>query len=123
MIENLIHMNGYGLFVWLSFGLVLVSCSLVYLKAKKTLNKYEKEYYVQVDGLITENKIEQLSCTTSISNKLKSKLIAFLMLPKKVKNRILFLALSILITVILVFFILKTLNNNILYFEGHRVLN
>ena len=45
------------------------------------------------------------------------------MLPKKVKNRILFLALSILITVILVFFILKTLNNNILYFATPTEIN
>ena len=28
-------------------------------------NKYEKEYYVQVDGLVTENKIEQLRNETS----------------------------------------------------------
>ena len=45
------------------------------------------------------------------------------MLPKKVKNRILFLILSFLITVILVFFILKTLNNNILYFATPTEIN
>ena len=61
MIENLIHMNGYGLFVWLSFGLVLVSCSLVYLKAKKTLNKYEKEYLAELKTLSENEKNEVLT--------------------------------------------------------------
>jgi len=32
-------------------------------------NKYEKEYYVQVDGLVTENKIEQLRKGVQISVK------------------------------------------------------
>ena len=39
------------------------------------------------------------------------------MLTKKVKNRIIFLTLSILIGIILIFLILKTLNNNLLYFR------
>lgn len=45
------------------------------------------------------------------------------MLPKKVKNRILFLILSFTITVILVFFILQTLNKNILYFATPTEIN
>ena len=39
------------------------------------------------------------------------------MLSKKVKNRILFLAVAILASLISVFFILKSLNSNILYFN------
>jgi cytochrome c-type biogenesis protein CcmE len=39
------------------------------------------------------------------------------MLTKKVKNRMIFLTLSILIGIILIFLILKTLNNNLLYFR------
>mgnify|MGYP006089894843 CR=1 FL=1 len=39
------------------------------------------------------------------------------MLAKKVKNRILFLAIAVLISIISVFFILKSLNSNILYFN------
>ena len=39
------------------------------------------------------------------------------MLSKKVKNRILFLAVAILVSLISVFFILKSLNSNILYFN------
>lgn len=45
------------------------------------------------------------------------------MLPKKVKNRILFFILSFTITVILVFFILQTLNKNILYFATPTEIN
>jgi len=40
------------------------------------------------------------------------------MLTKKVKNRILFLTLSLIIFVALIFFIIKTLNNNLLYFKS-----
>ena len=40
------------------------------------------------------------------------------MLTKKVKNRILFLTLSFVIFSILIFFIIKTLNNNLLYFKS-----
>ena len=39
------------------------------------------------------------------------------MLTKKGKNRMIFLTLSILIGIILIFLILKTLNNNLLYFR------
>ena len=39
------------------------------------------------------------------------------MLTKKVKNRILFLSLFLAASVLLVFFIIKILNNNILYFR------
>ena len=46
MITNLIYMDGYGFFVWLSFGIALISCVVVYLKTKKTLRKYEKEFNV-----------------------------------------------------------------------------
>ena len=37
-------MNGYGLYVWLSFSIVFISCAVVYHKTKKTLKKYEKEF-------------------------------------------------------------------------------
>ena len=42
-----------------SEGLLLLTTSGK-VSAEIRSNKYEKEYYVQVDGLITENKIEQL---------------------------------------------------------------
>ena len=44
MIESLILMNGYGLFVWLSFAISLFACALVYYKTYRTLKKYEKAY-------------------------------------------------------------------------------
>ena len=40
------------------------------------------------------------------------------MLTKKVKNRILFLTISLIIFFILTFFIIKTLNSNLLYFKS-----
>ena len=56
MIINFISMNGYGLFVWLSFGIVLISCLFLYLKTKKTLRKYEKEFIAEFETLSESNK-------------------------------------------------------------------
>jgi heme exporter protein CcmD len=46
MISNFITMNGYGLYVWLSFGIVFISCAVVYYRTKRTLKKYEQEFLV-----------------------------------------------------------------------------
>ena len=56
MIINFISMNGYGLFVWLSFGIVLISCLAFYLKTRKTLRKYEREFLAEFRTLSTSNK-------------------------------------------------------------------
>ena len=44
MIHNLVTMNGYGLFVWLSFAITILTCTLFYYKTYKTLKKYEKDF-------------------------------------------------------------------------------
>jgi hypothetical protein len=44
-------MNGDGLFVWLSFGVTIFACLVVYIKTKKTLNKYEKEFVEEIEKL------------------------------------------------------------------------
>ncbi len=55
---NFLSMNGYGLFVWLSFGVVLISCAILYLKTRKTLKKYEKEFLAELEALSeTERKV------------------------------------------------------------------
>tara|TARA_B100000965_G_scaffold308378_1_gene267485 strand:- start:507 stop:740 length:234 start_codon:yes stop_codon:yes gene_type:complete len=56
MIENFIMMNGYGLFVWLSFAIVLSSCAIVYFRTKKTLKKYEKEFLAELEKLSKEER-------------------------------------------------------------------
>ena len=56
MISNFITMNGYGLYVWLSFGVVFISCAVVYFKTKKTLRKYEKEFLKELQALTLEEK-------------------------------------------------------------------
>ena len=55
-----ILMNGYGLYVWLSFSIVFISCALVYYKTKKTLQKYEKEFLVELEALSIEEKNKAL---------------------------------------------------------------
>ena len=51
MIQNLISMNGYGLFVWLSFAITFLACGIVYYKTYKTLKKYEKDFAKELNEL------------------------------------------------------------------------
>ena len=60
MITEFITMNGYGLYVWLSFSIVFISCAGVYLKTKKTLNKYENEFLIELQNLSVEEKNKTL---------------------------------------------------------------
>jgi len=56
MIQNLISMNGYGLFVWASFSITFLVCALVYLRTYKTLKKYEREFAKEINQLSFEKK-------------------------------------------------------------------
>ena len=60
MITKFILMNGYGLYVWLSFSIVFVSCAIVYYQTKKTLKKYEKEFLAELESLsvVAEGKLK-----------------------------------------------------------------
>ena len=58
MIKDLIYMNGYGIFVWLSFFITFVVCGVVYLKTYKTLKKYEKEFASEIQELSASDKIQ-----------------------------------------------------------------
>ena len=51
MMQNFFTMNGYGLFVWLSFVITILTCTLVYYKTKKTLKKYEKNFANELNKL------------------------------------------------------------------------
>ncbi len=56
MINNLISMNGYGIFVWSSFVITFLICGLVYYKTRKTLKKYEKEFAKEIEKLSVRQK-------------------------------------------------------------------
>ena len=56
MINNLLLMNGYGVFVWSSFALTFVVCAVVYYRTRKTLKKYEKEFAKEIEELSVEKK-------------------------------------------------------------------
>ena len=56
MINDLILMNGYGLFVWSSFILTFLACGIFYYKTRKTLKKYEKEFAKEIDELSVEQR-------------------------------------------------------------------
>ena len=51
MINNLINMNGYGIFVWSSFIITFLVCGIFYYKTRKTLKKYEKEFAKEIEEL------------------------------------------------------------------------
>ena len=51
MIQNFISMNGYGLFVWLSFAITFLACGIIYYKTYKTLKKYEKDFAKELNKL------------------------------------------------------------------------
>ena len=51
MIQNFISMNGYGLFVWLSFAVTFLACAMIYYKTYKTLKKYEKDFAKELNQL------------------------------------------------------------------------
>ena len=56
MIQNLITMNGYGLFVWLSFSITILTCTLFYYKTYKTLKKHEKDFAKELNKLSAQQK-------------------------------------------------------------------
>ena len=60
MITEFILMNGYGLYVWMSFGIVFISCAVIYYKTKKTLKKYEKEFLLELQSLSLEEQNKTL---------------------------------------------------------------
>ena len=51
MIQSFILMNGYGLFVWLSFAVTFLACAIIYYKTYKTLKKYEKDFAKELNEL------------------------------------------------------------------------
>ena len=51
MMQNFFTMNGYGLFVWLSFSITILTCAVVYYKTYKTLKKYEKDFAKEIQKL------------------------------------------------------------------------
>ena len=51
IIQFLEKIANYGVYVWTSFSFVAVSCLVFYYKTKKTLTKYEKEYFKELNKL------------------------------------------------------------------------
>ena len=60
MIIEFLAMNGYGLYVWASFSFVIITCTVFYLKTKKTLRKYEDDFLAELQNLSAEEKIKTL---------------------------------------------------------------
>ena len=51
-------MGGYGVFVWMSFGITILACALIYFKTYKTLKKHEKNFAKELNQLpVPERKL------------------------------------------------------------------
>ena len=72
MINNLIFMNGYGVFVWTSFIVTFLICGIVYYKTRKTLKKYEKEFAKEIEHLSDEKRKELVENSKVASQVLSS---------------------------------------------------
>ena len=53
-------MNGYGLFVWLSFVITFAACGIIYYKTYKTLKKYEMDFAKELKQLSLKERKEVL---------------------------------------------------------------
>ena len=47
-------MNGYGVYVWSSFGFTFLVCLFLYIRTKKTLKKLEKDFIKEAQNLSEE---------------------------------------------------------------------
>ena len=60
MIQSTILISKLGLFVWLSFGITLVACVLLYYRTYKTLKKYEKDFAKELNELPVQQRSQVL---------------------------------------------------------------
>ena len=44
-------MDGYGVYVWSSFGFTFLVCLFLYIRTKKTLKKLEKDFIKEAESL------------------------------------------------------------------------
>tara|TARA_B100001057_G_C22642597_1_gene868854 strand:+ start:364 stop:597 length:234 start_codon:yes stop_codon:yes gene_type:complete len=70
MIDNLHQIFNYGVFVWLAFGIVIFFCAVLYLKTRKTMLKYEKEFSKELAKLSVTEKQKVIK-----SSKIASKIL------------------------------------------------
>ena len=54
MIFEIFLMNGYGVYVWSSFGFTFLVCLFLYIRTKKTLKKLEKDFIKEAQNLPEE---------------------------------------------------------------------
>ena len=72
MIYEFLQMGGYGFFVWTSFLVVFIFCSLLFYRTRKTLKKYEKELAKELERLPAKHKKRITKSSKVISSILAS---------------------------------------------------
>ncbi len=51
---EILLMDGYGIYVWSSFGFTFLVCLFLYMRTKKTLKKLEKDFIKEAQNLPEE---------------------------------------------------------------------
>ena len=51
---EILLMDGYGIYVWSSFGFTFLVCLFLYIRTKKTLKKLEKDFIKEAQNLPEE---------------------------------------------------------------------
>ena len=59
MSSEIFLMNGYGVYVWSSFGFTFLVCLFLYIRTKKTLKKLEKDF-IKVAQNLPEEQFEDI---------------------------------------------------------------
>ena len=72
MINDLIYMSGYGIFVWSSFIVTFLICGIFYYRTLKKLKKYEKEFAKEIEELSAKQKKSVLEKSKIASQVLSS---------------------------------------------------
>ena len=54
MMTSFFSMGGYGLYVWSAFIFAFLTCLILFIKTKKTLNKLERDFEKEVKKLSAE---------------------------------------------------------------------
>ena len=116
-------LGGYGQFVWPAFIFTFVSCFLLYLKTKKELKKQEKMFLIEFKQIPTRKievaKQKELSKEVLSGSPVYWSLVNYLihfMLSKKARSRFFVLMFLLLSAAIVVFVVLKSLEENVVYF-------
>ena len=119
MINEIISMNGYGVYVWSAFSFTLITFTTLYFVTKLQLLKEQKRFAFKFGSLNIEK--ARAARSQNINREILSNISKFsskTMYGKKVKLRFVFLVLVLTSVILTVFLVLQSLKENVIYFQS-----